>query len=96
MKIIPMSVSDERILSLFSEHDDFMLSFLGEDQRYYSRYSESENLEKVWAAVSDGLPIGCVAYRKKSDGVGEVKRLYIQKDKTAGVSYLVFGYKNHA
>ena len=47
MKIIPMSVSDERILSLFSEHDDFMLSFLGEDQRYYSRYSESENLEKV-------------------------------------------------
>lgn len=80
MNIIPMSVSDGRILRLFSEHDDDMICFLGEDKRYYTRYSEKENLEKVWAAVADDLPIGCIAYRKKADGVGEVKRLYIRKD----------------
>ncbi len=80
MKIIPMSVLDERILRLFSEHDGYMLCFMGEDKRYYTRYSEKENIEKVWAAVLDDLPIGCIAYRKKADGIGEVKRLYIQKD----------------
>lgn len=80
MTIVPMSVSDERILQLFSEHDDYMICFLGEDKRFYTRYSENENIEKAWVAVSGEFPIGCIAYRKKADGIGEVKRLYIKKD----------------
>ena len=80
MNIIPMSVSDERILRLFFEHDDFMLCFMGEDRGYYTRYSDKECIEKVWAAVSDDLPIGCVAYRQQAPGVGEIKRLFIKKD----------------
>ncbi len=79
MSIVPMSISDERILKLFSEHDDFMIRFLGDDKWCYSRYSTNENIEKVWAAFSDDLPIGCIAYRKKADGVGEIKRLFIKE-----------------
>lgn len=69
----------EKILKLFSEHDDFMIDFLGEDQVYYTRYSEKEMIEKVWAAFSDDLPIGCIAYRTKAEGTGEVKRLFLKK-----------------
>lgn len=80
MNISSMRVTDESVLKLFSEHDDFMIDFLGEDKVYYTRYNESENLEKVWVVFSDNLPIGCIAYRKKEEGTGEVKRLYIKKE----------------
>lgn len=80
MNISSMRVTDENVLKLFSEHDDFMIDFLGEDKVYYTRYNESENIEKVWVVFSDNLPIGCIAYRKKEEGTGEVKRLYIKKE----------------
>lgn len=80
MKIIPMNITDTSVLQLFSEHDDYMIDFLGDDKVYYTRYSEQENLEKVWVAYVDNCPIGCVAYRRKADGVGEIKRLFIRKE----------------
>lgn len=78
MKIVPMSVSDTRVLGLFSEHDDFMMDFLGNDKNCYTRYSAAENIENVWVAFEDNAPIGCVAYRKRTDNMGEVKRLFIR------------------
>lgn len=87
MKIIPISITDTSVLQLFSEHDDYMLDFLGDDKVYYTRYSESENLEKVLVAYVDNCPIGCVAYRRKADGVGEIKRLFIRKEyRSKGIS----------
>lgn len=80
MKIVTMNTTDQSVLQLFSEHDDFMIDFLGDDKWCYTRYSENENIEKVWVAYSDNLPVGCVAYRKKSDGIGEVKRLFIRSE----------------
>lgn len=78
MDIIPMSVSDTRVLELFSGHDDFMIGFLGGDKDCYTRYSPAENIEKVWVAFDDDTPIGCVAYRTRTDDTGEVKRLFIR------------------
>lgn len=78
MDIIPMSVSDTGVLELFSEHDDFMIGFLGGDKDRYTRYSPAENIEKVWVAFDDDTPIGCVAYRTGTDDTGEVKRLFIR------------------
>lgn len=78
MNIVPMSVTDTKVLELFSEHDDYMINFLGDDKDCYTRYSASENIEKVWAAFEDNAPIGCVAYRPKTDDTGEVKRLFIR------------------
>ena len=80
MKIVSMSVTDPSVLHLFSLHDDYMISFLGDDKWCYTRYSENENIESVWVAYSDNFPAGCIAYRKKSDGIGEVKRLFIRSE----------------
>ena len=80
MNIVSMNISDKSVLSLFSEHDDYMIDFLGDDKWCYTRYSENENIENVWVVYSDNFPIGCIAYRKKADGVGEVKRLYIRNE----------------
>ncbi len=80
MKIRELQASDPTVLQLFSEHDDFMIEFLGEDSHYYTRYTEQENIEKVWVVYEDNLPAGCVAYRKKADGIGEVKRLFLREE----------------
>ncbi len=80
MKIISYHISDENVLNLFSEHDDYMIDFLGDDKCYYTRYSENENIRKVWVAHVDDFPAGCIAYREKDAGIGEVKRLFIRKN----------------
>ncbi|MBP3595761.1 MAG: GNAT family N-acetyltransferase [Lachnospiraceae bacterium] len=80
MNIQPMSITDTMVLKLFSEHDDFMIEFLGEDSHYYTRYTENENIENVWVVYEENLPAGCIAYRTKTDGVGEVKRLFIRNE----------------
>ena len=80
MEIISLKVTDATVLALFAKHDDYMLEFLDEDKKYYSRYNENEEIEKVWVAYYENLPIGCIAYRNKGDGVGEVKRLFIKNE----------------
>lgn len=80
MDIVKKSISDPQVLQLFSEHDDFMMDFLGEDKKHYARYSVNEKIESVWIVYDVDLPVGCVAYRKKSDAIGEVKRLFIQRE----------------
>lgn len=80
MNIQPMSITDTTVLELFSQHDDFMIEFLGEDSHYYTRYTENENIENVWVVYVKNLPAGCIAYRTKTDGVGEVKRLFLKKE----------------
>lgn len=80
MNIVTMEVTNEIVLRLFSEHDDYMIDFLGKDKWCYTRYSENENIEIVWVIYTGNLPIGCMSFRKKSDGIGELKRLYIQSD----------------
>lgn len=80
MRILSTNTADQSVLQLFSEHDDYMIDFLGEDKWCYTRYNENENIENVWAVYSDNTPVGCIAYRRKSDEVGEVKRLYIRRE----------------
>lgn len=50
MEIRLADMKSKDVLQLFSEHDDFMLDFLGDDRAIYTRYSERENIERVWIA----------------------------------------------
>ena len=52
MDIRSMKATDKVVLELFSEHDNFMIEFLGEDSHYYTRYTENENIESVWVACT--------------------------------------------
>lgn len=98
MDIVSVNASDAAVLALFSEHDDFMQKFLGEDRNCYTRYTPAENIEKVWVAYEENAPIGCAAYRRKSDIMGEVKRLFVKKEyRGRGISKaLLSEVKSHA
>ena len=52
----------------------------------------------MWVAFVEDLPAGCIAYRKKADGVGEVKRLFLRKEyRGKGISKeLLKLVENHA
>lgn len=90
MDLVSMSAPNEQALQLFSDHDDFMIDFLSDDKIYYSRYSENERLENIWLAYEGELPMGCIAFRKKTDEVGEVKRLFIRNEyRGEGISKLL-------
>ncbi len=110
MEIKPACVSDLQVLALFSEHDDFIIDFLGEDKIYYTRYNSDEKIDSVWLAYDGIHPAGCIACRKKSEGIMEVKRLFIQKEyrgrgisktlltaleKGTGIWQTVFRYPDH-
>ena len=79
MEIVSTTVSDPQVLLLFSEYDDFMMDFLGDDKLDYIRYSDNENIENVWTATDGNISIGCVAFRKKAEEAGEIKRLFIRQ-----------------
>lgn len=76
-QIAAVPETDQTVLQMFSAHDDYMLDFLGDDRQCYTRYGEHEQLEQIWAAYSEGISTGCIAYRTKAAGVGEVKRLFV-------------------
>ena len=87
-----------QVLALFSQHDDFIIDFLGEDKIYYTRYNSDEKIDSVWLAYDGIHPAGCIACRKKPEGVMEVKRLFIQKEyRGRGISkMLLTALENHA
>jgi len=80
MHIFLSDISSPDVLHLFSKHDDFIVDFWGKDSIYYTRYSEKEKIDKVWVAYHNDVPVGCVVYRVKSQGVGEVKRMFISSE----------------
>ena len=47
MEIISLKITDATVLAFFAKHDDYMLEFLDEDKKYYSRYNENEEIEKI-------------------------------------------------
>ncbi|MBO5335880.1 MAG: GNAT family N-acetyltransferase [Lachnospiraceae bacterium] len=80
MEILSANITDTSVLQLFQEQDDFMIDFLGDDKGLYTRYSEKENIKCVWIAYCDDIPMGCIAFREKAHGVGEVKRMFIKSE----------------
>ena len=53
---------------------------LGRDQCYYTPYHTGENLLRVWGAYEGETLLGCVAFRWKAQGLGELKRLFVRPE----------------
>ena len=90
VEIVLTRIASPDVLLLFSEYDDFIIDFLGEDSVYYTRYSENEGIDSVWVAYCDGVPVGCAGYRPTASGTGEVKRLFTKREyRGRGISKLL-------
>lgn len=78
MEIKPAGLKSPELLELFSEHDEYMMGFLGEHRKYYTPYSSAEHIGRAWIVYVDGRPAGCAAYRERGGGTGELKRVFIR------------------
>lgn len=98
MDIRPAELTSPELLKLFSEHDAHMMDFLGEHRKYYTPYSEKEHLGRAWILYLDGQPAGCAAYRERSEGLCEIKRVFIRpKYRGRGISReLLFTVEDYA
>lgn len=91
MKIALLDVISEEVIKLFSVQDEFMIDFLGDNNVYNTCYSKNENIKNAWLAYVDDFPIGCVAYRKRSIDVGEIKRMFLKPEyRGLGISKSLF------
>lgn len=78
--IAPAEPDNPEVQALFAAHDDEMLTFPGADGACYTRYGAHGQLGRVWEAFYDGIPAGCIAFRAKEGGIGEVKRLFVSPE----------------
>jgi GNAT superfamily N-acetyltransferase len=49
----------------------------GEEHAFYAQFNKSNSLKHVLVAYLDDEPFGCGAIREHSDGVMEIKRMYV-------------------
>jgi putative acetyltransferase len=49
----------------------------GDDHAFYAQFNKTANLKHCIVAYTDGLPVGSGALRQYTDGVMEVKRMYV-------------------
>lgn len=80
MDIRPADLESPELLELFSEHDAYMMEFLGEHRRFYTPYSPAENIGRAWIVYADGRPAGCAAYRERPEGGCELKRVFLRPE----------------
>jgi len=70
-----------------SDNKDFryLISFLdedlaerdGKDHSFYAQFNKVDLIKNVVVAYSDSTPVGCGAFKFYSEGVAEVKRMYV-------------------
>ncbi len=49
----------------------------GAEHGFYATYNKIDSLAHVVVAYLDDVPVGCGAVKKYSDGVGEIKRMFV-------------------
>src|SRR5690606_1639491 len=70
-----------------SDNKDFryLVSFLdedlaerdGDDHSFYAQFNKVDLIKNVVIAYNDNIPVGCGAFKLFSDGIAEVKRMYV-------------------
>ncbi len=82
MEIIFTDGSDERFARLCRELDgDLNDAVGGEKQRaHYNQYNLRDDIRDVALALEDGTAVACGSFKRYSEGVAEVKRVYTQTE----------------
>lgn len=82
IKIIETDGKSQDFNSLCKMLDDYIDELAGgRDKRAeYIQYNTTEDINNVLVAYDDGTPVGCMGYKYYSDGVAEIKRVFVLKD----------------
>jgi GNAT superfamily N-acetyltransferase len=60
--------------------DNELAEKYGSEQSFYAPFNKIDSLRNVVVAYKDDKPAGCGAFKFYSDGIAEVKRMYVHPD----------------
>lgn len=58
----------------------FLAVVNGENDAYYAHFNKIDTIPNAVVALIDGVAVGCGAFRRLSDGVVEIKRMFVEPD----------------
>lgn len=62
---------------LVQKLDAYLTICDGEEHDFYDQYNHIESLQNVVVVYQNGTAVGCGAFKEYSEGVAEVKRMYV-------------------
>ncbi len=68
---------DADFRDLVAKLDRYLAIIDGDEHAFYAQYNKTDGLNTVVVAYSEGQAVGCGAIKVYSDGVMEVKRMYV-------------------
>lgn len=78
IKVARVSADNPQFLGLVRELDVYLSEFNGADDAMYSGFNKLDNVHGAVVAFLGELAVGCGAFRNLGDGLGEVKRMFVQ------------------
>ena len=57
--------------------DNYLTGINGENDAFFSQFNTIDALHHVLIAYSDGVPVGCGAFKPYSENTVEIKRMYV-------------------
>lgn len=82
MKLIETNGEDKNFIMLCQMLDDNLNELVGgEKQRQqYKQYNLLKDIRNVFLLYDNETPIGCASFKKYSDDIAEVKRVFVKKE----------------
>ena len=79
MEIVTTNGTDKRFVFLCNKLDEFLYETVGEEKQrsQYDKHNTLKDINHVILALIDGEPAGCASFKKHSDSVAEIKRVYV-------------------
>lgn len=71
---------DPDFLLLIKELDKYLAIIDGDDFGFFSQFNKVDKIKNVIVVYQNDVPIGCGSFKYFSEGIAEVKRMYVSEN----------------
>ncbi|MCH6199456.1 GNAT family N-acetyltransferase [Aquiflexum sp. LQ15W] len=79
LKIVRTNSQNLDFISLVRQLDDYLAVTDGDDHAFYDQFNKIHNIKNVVVLYENHLPVGCGAIKQFSEGIMEVKRMFVSE-----------------